>query len=129
MNLTLLLGIPQSHDLGIGVIPGGSLEFVHKIFNFDDFQEIKSHTTALNPFIEENERFQIMLLLILSELNENASALRFRTAILSCIFHMKSSDDSAEDENQILEPYFQMICRVKKIYRKAKKFFDMFNRN
>ena len=62
------------------------MEFVYgvsKLFSYDEFEDIKSHTAALNPFIEDNERFQVMLLLILSELNENASALRFRTAILS----------------------------------------------
>ena len=108
------------------------MEFVYKVsklFSNDEYQEIKSHTAALNPFIGDNERFQIMLLLILSELNENASALRFRTAILSAIFHMRNTNDSTEDENQILGPYFQMICRVKKIYQRAKKFFDIFDQN
>ena len=68
------------------------------------------------------------MLLILSELNENASALRFRTAILSSIFRI-SDMNSVEDENQILGQYFQMISRVKKIYHKAKSFFDAFAQN
>ena len=108
------------------------MEFVYEVsnlFSYDEYQEIQSHTVALNPFIGDDERFQIMLLLILSELNENASALRFRTAILSAIFHMRSTNDWTEDENQILGPYFQMICRVKKIYQRAKKFFDRFDKD
>ena len=112
----------------MGNFPGGSLDFVNKVFNIfsqDEYKEIKSHTAALNPFIEDTERFQILMLLILSELNENASALRFRTAILSSIFHL-STKNSVEDENQILGLYFQMICRVKRIYNKAKAFFDVF---
>ena len=95
------------------------------MFSQDEFKEFKSHTAALNPFIEDTERFQILMLLILSELNENASALRFRTAILSSIFHI-DTNSSVEDENQILGPYFQMIRTVKKIYNKAKIFFDAF---
>ena len=95
------------------------------MFSQDEFKEFKSYTDALNPFIEDKERFQILMLLILSELNENASALRFRTAILSSIFHI-GSNNSVEDENQILGPYFQMVCTVKKIYQRAKIFFDAF---
>ena len=108
------------------------MEFLYevaKLLSYDDLQDVKSHAAALNPFIGDNERFQIMLLLILSELNENASALRFRTAILSAIFHMRNTNDSTEVENEILGPYFQMICRVKKIYQRAKKFFDIFDQN
>ena len=97
---------------------------VFKLFSQDEFKEFKSQTAVVNSFIEDTERFQILMLLILSELNENASALRFRTAI----FHI-SDMNSVEDENQILGQYFQMICRVKKIYHKAKSFFDAFAQN
>ena len=112
----------------MGNFPGGSFDFVNQVFKMfsqDEFKEFESHTAAINPFIEDPERFQILMLLILSELNENASALRFRTAILSSIFHI-GSINSVEDENQILRPYFQMVCTVKKIYHKAKVFFDAF---
>ena len=101
---------------------------VFKLFSQDEFKEFKSQTAVVNSFIEDTERFQILMLLILSELNENASALRFRTAILSSIFRI-SDMNSVEDENQILGQYFQMISRVKKIYHKAKSFFDAFAQN
>ena len=128
INVRLISGIPQQDDLGMGKFPGGSFDFVNqvfKIFSPDEFKEFKSHTAVLNPFIEDTERFQILMLLILSELNENASALRFRTAILSSVFHIDTRN-SVEDENQILGPYFQMICTVKKLYHKAKILFDAF---
>ena len=115
----------------MGNFPGGSMDFVNqvfKLFSQDEFKEFKCQTAVVNSFIEDTERFQILMLLILSELNENASALRFRTAILSSIFHI-SDINSVEDENQILGQYFQMICRVKKIYHKAKSFFDAFAQN
>ena len=92
----------------MGNFPGGSMDFVNqvfKLFSQDEFKEFKSQTAVVNSFIEDTERFQILMLLILSELNENASALRFRTAI----FHI-SDMNSVEDENQILGQYFQMIC-------------------
>ena len=81
----------------------------------------------MNPFIENEERFKILLLLVLTELNEDASALRFRTAILSSIFQTRSTLE--EDETQSIGVYFQMIGRVKKLYLEAKMFFDTFAKN
>ena len=87
-------------------------------------REMKDHGEALTTMVRSKEKFNILLLLVLTELNESGSALRFRNSILTSIFHIQRN--SMTSDEQILGPYFEMVHRIKEIYKKGKTFFDMF---
>ena len=86
--------------------------------------EIKGHLQVLSPILVRKEKFPVLLLLILTELNESGSALRFRNSILSALFH--SQWDGRTPEEEILRDYLDLVHRVKEIYQKGKVFWDMF---
>ena len=88
-----------------------------------EYQEIMRHTEVINPIMKHDDTFKIVLLLILTELNENPSALRFRSAILSAIFHIESE---AQGE-QAIAPFLEVVYRVKEVYKSGKRFFDLFS--
>ena len=111
----------------MGLEPGGSYEKISQVCNLstEEAQEIADHGKALTPFVKSKEKFAILLLLVLTELNESGSGLRFRNALLSSIFHMEHNSKRSDEE--ILGPYFEMVHRVKEMYQKGKIFFDMFS--
>ena len=79
------------------------------------------HIKILNPFLKEKNKFKIILLLLLTEMDECPVAVRFQTALLSSIFHVQLEvlDDEA------IGPYLEVVYRVKEVYKAGKKFFDM----
>ena len=119
-------GLPQNVQLGLGTQPGGSYEKIGQMCNLstEEVREMEDHAQALAPIVRSKELFQILLLLILTELNESGSALKFRNSILTAIFRIESNSGTSDE--QILGPYFEMVHRIKEIYKKGKTFFDMF---
>lgn len=71
--------------------------------------------------MKEKKKFKIILLLLLTELDEYPVAVRFQTALLSSLFHaqLEALDD------QGIGPYLEVVYRVKEVYKAGKRFFDM----
>ena len=71
--------------------------------------------------MKEKNKFKIILLLLLTELDEYPVAVRFQTALLSSLFHaqLEAFDD------QGIGPYLEVVYRVKEVYKAGKRFFDM----
>ena len=120
------LGISKSVDLGVE-FPPGNFEKVRDVnlISEQEYQDIKKHTGVINPIMKHNDTFKIVLLLILTELDEHSSAVRFRSAILSAIFHIESE---ALGE-QAIAPFLEVVYRVKEVYKSGKKFFDLFSQS
>ena len=90
-----------------------------------EYQDIMRHTEVINPIMKHKDTFKIVLLLILTELNEHSSALRFRSAILSAIFH----NESEALGEQAIAPFLEVVYRVKEVYKSGKRFFDLFSQS
>ena len=117
----------EEDHLGLSLESGGSYEKIGQTCNLstEEAQEIADHGKALTPTVWSREKFPILVLLVLTELNETGSALRFRNEILASLFHTQFNGRNSDEE--ILGPYFEMVHKVKQIYQKGKTFFDMFS--
>ena len=117
------LGISKSVDLGVE-FPPGNFEKVRDVnlISEQEYQDIKRHTDVINPLMKHNDIFKIVLLLILTELNEHSSALRFRSAILSSISHIHSGD-------QAIAPFLEIVYRVKEVYKAGRNFFELLTKS
>ena len=126
-NVTnFLSGINDSVDLGLK-FPTGNFKKIRdmNLLSEQEYQDIMRHTGVINPIMKHDDTFKIVLLLILTELNEHSSALRFRSAILSAIFHIESE---ALGE-QAIAPFLEVVYRVKEVYKSGKRFFDLFSQS
>ena len=87
----MLAGIAENVELGVN-FPSRNFELIRDVdlISEQEYQDIKRHTEVINPIMKHNDTFKIVLLLILTELDDHSSALRFRSAILSAIFHIES---------------------------------------
>ena len=122
----LLAGIAENVELGVN-FPSRNFELIRDVdlISEQEYQDIKRHTEVINPIMKHNDTFKIVLLLILTELDDHSSALRFRSAILSAIFHIESE---ALGE-QAIAPFLEIVYRVKEVYKSGKKFFDLFSQS
>ena len=126
MFQTFFSGIAETVDLGLK-FPTGNFKKIRdmNLLSEQDYQDIMRHTEVINPIMKHKDTFKIVLLLILTELNEHSSDLRFRSAILSAIFHIESE---ALGE-QAIAPFLEVVYRVKEVYKSGKKFFDLFSQS
>ena len=117
------VGISKSIDLGVN-FPPGNFEKIREVnlISEQEFQDIKRHTDVINPLMKHDDIFKIVLLLILTELNEHSSALRYRSAILSSISQINSGD-------QAIAPFLEIVYRVKEVYKAGKRYFDLFSQS
>ena len=122
----LLTGITGNVDLGVN-FPSRNFELIRdmNLISEQEYEDIKRHTEVINPILKQNDTFKIVLLLILTELNEHSSALRFGSAILSAKFHIESE---ALGE-QAIAPFLDVVYRVKEVYKLGKRFFDLFSQS
>ena len=117
------VGISKSTDLGVK-FPPGNFEKIREVnlISEQEFQDIKRHTDVINPLMKHDDIFKIVLLLLLTELNEHSSALRYRSAILSSISQIHSGD-------QAIAPFLEIVYRVKEVYKAGKRYFDLFSQS
>ena len=76
-------------------------------------QEMSQHMGEILRFLENLDNDKILYLLLLTDIEENARCIRFRTTLLSMIFHIES--DGTQTETDILAPYLEMVFRLKKV--------------
>ena len=113
-------------DIGVNCQSDGFQRiFEVKLISDEQFQDIRRHTSVLNPFLKKKNQFKIILLLLLTELDEYPVAVRYQTALLSSIFHMQLE---AFDE-QAITPYLEVVYRVKEVYKAGRNFFDLLSQS
>ena len=86
-------------------------------------QEMGGHISEIMQFVENSDHHKILYLLLLTDMEDNASCIRLRTALLSMIFHIES--DGTQTEADILAPYLEMVSRMNKSYVLGKALLDL----
>ena len=118
------LGLPDDADIGVNCKKDGFQRiFEVKLISDEQLQDIRRHTSVLNPFLKEKNQFKIIFLLLLTDVDEYPVAVRYQTALLSAIFHMQVESF----DEQAIAPYLEVVYRVKEVYKAGRNFFDLFS--
>ena len=89
----------------------------------DDILNFKRTENSILPFLSDMN-YKILYLLVLSEFNDNASSLRFRSAVLSTIFHLNSNNLGFASE--ILGVFFEKFTELKTLYQIGRPILNLF---
>ena len=121
----LVSGFPKDRDLGdCKYMPAMKYTDV-KMFNkisAEANQEMYQNIGEILPFLGNSDNHKILYLLLLTDIPENASCIRLRTALLSMIFHLES--DGTQSEVDVLAPFLEMVSRMNKNYILGKALND-----
>ena len=121
----LVSGFPKNRDLGdCKYMPAMKYTDVNKldIISAEANQEMFLNIGEILPFLGNSDNHKILYLLLLTDIPENASCIRLRTALLSMIFHLES--DGTQSEIDVLAPYLEMVSRMNKNYILGKALND-----
>ena len=89
----------------------------------DDMWNFKRTEDSILPFLSDMN-YKILHLLVLSDFSDNASSLRFRSAVLSTIFHLDSS--TLGSQSKILGIFFEKFMELKTLYKTGKPILNLF---
>ena len=121
----LISGFPKDRDLGdCKYMPTFRYTDVKKLnkTSVEADHEMSQNIEEMLPFLENSDNHKILYLLLLTDIPENASCVRLRTALLSMIFHLES--DGTQSEVDVLAPYLEMVSRMNKNYTLGKALND-----
>ena len=94
LNPVIILGSPKDRDLGdCKYMPVMRYSHVNKKLNMisqETEQKMAGHISEIMQFVENSDHHKILYLLLLTDMEDNASCIRLRTALLSMIFHIES---------------------------------------
>lgn len=89
----------------------------------DDILNFKRTEDIILPFLSDMN-YKILYLLVLSDFSDNASSLRFRSAVLSTIFHLNSFTLGSQSE--VLGVFFEKFMELKTLYKLGKPILNLF---
>ena len=89
----------------------------------DDILNFKTTEDSILPFLSDMN-YKILYLLVLSDFSDNASSLRFRSAVLSTIFHLNSHTLGSHSE--ILRVFFEKFMELKMLYQIGRPILNLF---
>ena len=121
----LVSGFPKNRDLGdCKYMPAFRYTDVKRFnkISAEANHEMSQNIGEMLPFLENSDNHKILYLLLLTDIPENASCVRLRTALLSMIFHLES--DGTQSEIDVLAPYLEMMSRMNKHYTLGKDLND-----
>ena len=121
----IILGFPKDRDLGdCKYMPAMRYTDMNKlsVISVEANHEVSQNIGEILPFVENSDNHKILYLLLLTDIQDNATCIRLRAAILSMIFHLES--DGTQSEIDILAPYLEMVSRMNKNYTLRKALFD-----
>ena len=112
----------QIHDK-VPNLKWSHITHIPNLMPLEDISNFKRIEDSILPFLNDMN-YKILYLLVISDFSDNASSLRFRSAVLSTIFHLNSHTLGSHSE--ILRVFFEKFMELKMLYQIGRPILNLF---